>query len=484
MENRKLSSQDFLSAIEKEYPIPKPMENRDTREQLLPKPSTKTKQLLPIYLKVIEENYNGESSAAAVQDISKLSLFDLRQASYKDTRLKLAIRKLAPSVVSVSHFTGIHRMLDCSGFIIDWDDSKGIATVLTSAKLMTSPDHRDDYYIIVRLANGKMLLAEEDYVDYYHNIVTFKVKSDAKLRPLDLYSPLQNLEGVEVVALDRDFYTCELSERCGLFSKDYPYFGCEQLASSTCSTTRVGEGGLLITKEGQIIGINFYDGRRYVHPLPTSVIRLCLRNWNSHGIVMQPWLGFTVIDIADLPPDTYNTYETMYEFSGDSSVVVKEVYKGSPADKVGVRSGDSINAVNGRKLCGGLQEYVKLLNGVFDMLSACSPNQTDTKVFVSVNDNSKLVCAENLSVNDKNFCSSWLGDESDWYLRRPLRGSDPGPRYDVSWYFEQPAAESNTGPNFDVSWYFEQPAAGFDTARGRDRGGTSRHQGVFELSYT
>jgi hypothetical protein len=96
---------------------------------------------------------------------------DLREASYKDTRLKLAIRKLAPSVVSVSHFTGnlrnlslefglikshimkiwhitgVHRRLDCSGFIIDWDDSKGIATVLTSAKLMRSPDNRDDYYV-------------------------------------------------------------------------------------------------------------------------------------------------------------------------------------------------------------------------------------------------------------------------------------------------------------------------------------------------
>jgi hypothetical protein len=45
---------------------------------------------------------------------------------------------------------------------------------------------------------------------------------------------------------------------------------------------------------------------------------------------MQPWLGFTVIDIADLPPDTYNTYETMYEFSGDSSVVVKEVIMINP----------------------------------------------------------------------------------------------------------------------------------------------------------
>jgi hypothetical protein len=138
---------------------------------------------------VLELNYNRGFSAPAVQDISKLSPFgkssccrfsllivfvlksDLREASYKDTRLKLAIRKLAPSVVSVSHFTGnlrnlslefglikshimkiwhitgVHRRLDCSGFIIDWDDSKGIATVLTSAKLMRSPSKRDNYYV-------------------------------------------------------------------------------------------------------------------------------------------------------------------------------------------------------------------------------------------------------------------------------------------------------------------------------------------------
>jgi hypothetical protein len=96
-----------------------------------------------------------------------------------------------------------------------------------------------NFQITVRLANGKILLAEEDYVDYYHNIVTLKVKSDAKLRPLDIYSPLENLEGVEVVALERDFYTCKLSENCGLFCKDYPYFGCELLASSTCGGNQV-----------------------------------------------------------------------------------------------------------------------------------------------------------------------------------------------------------------------------------------------------
>lgn len=37
---------------------------------------------------------------------------------------------------------------------------------------------------------------------------------------------------------------------------------------------------------------------------------------------MRPWLGFTVMDIATLPPDTY---ELMPESSVDSTVVVKEV---------------------------------------------------------------------------------------------------------------------------------------------------------------
>lgn len=46
---------------------------------------------------------------------------------------------------------------------------------------------------------------------------------------------------------------------------------------------QVGEGGPLINKTGIVCGINFFDGHRCVHPLPTSVIDLCLRNWESYG---------------------------------------------------------------------------------------------------------------------------------------------------------------------------------------------------------
>jgi hypothetical protein len=49
--------------------------------------------------------------------------------------------------MKVYYITGFQRKVDCSGFIIDWDDSKGIATVLTSAKLMRSPLDCDDYCV-------------------------------------------------------------------------------------------------------------------------------------------------------------------------------------------------------------------------------------------------------------------------------------------------------------------------------------------------
>lgn len=90
------------------------------------------------------------------------------------------------------------------------------------------------FRLLYRLANGKFLLAEEDYVDYYNNIVTLKVKSDDTLKPVECcLSPIETVEGV-VIALGREFYTCKLSKSNGLIRKDYPYFGCELLVSSTC----------------------------------------------------------------------------------------------------------------------------------------------------------------------------------------------------------------------------------------------------------
>ncbi|KAK1402573.1 hypothetical protein POM88_002178 [Heracleum sosnowskyi] len=387
------------------------------RDSLVYRTGDSLNKYLSIFWSRIQEHYE---SSAPRNDMLKLSPLDLhRKWKSEPTEMSSAIRRISPSVVSVSYFTDVQRTVDCSGIIIDWDDAHGQATILTSAKLMRSPAKRGDYYIVVRLANGKILLAEEHFVDYYHNIAIFKVSSDVKLKPAELDSPpLETLEGVEVVALGRNFHNCKLSESSGLIRLDYPYFGCEFLSSSTCSSTQASEGGPLITKTGHVCGINFFDDHQYVHPLPTtSVINSCKKKWSSNGIVVQPWFGLSVIDISELPRDELETAPVCY---GNSSSVGNLVYEGSPADKVGVRPGDSIVALRGFTVSSASQ-YTEALSVVFDELHPYCPGQTpDIMLFVKGNTGSKAVHAEILRVDDRRFCYCWLGVPS---FMTPLIGS-------------------------------------------------------------
>lgn len=48
--------------------------------------------------------------------------------------------------------------------------------------------------------------------------------------------------------------------------------------------------------------------------LTSTMIQLC-------SVVVRPWFGLSVIDIAELPRDAF---ETMPEFCGDSTAIVKE----------------------------------------------------------------------------------------------------------------------------------------------------------------
>ncbi|XP_074351295.1 putative protease Do-like 14 isoform X1 [Apium graveolens] len=399
----------------------------NNRKLLVYRSGESLKQFFPVYWSKIQKHY--ESSAPPRKVMPKLSPLDFHRKKelrcYEDREMRSAIMYIAPLV---SYFVGVRRKVDCSGVIIDWDDANGQATVLTSSKLMRSPSERDDYYIVVRLENGKILLAEENYVDYYHNIATFKVNSDVKLNHVKLSSPPpESLQGVGVVALRRDFHTCKLSESSGLISTEYPYFGCELLVSSTCSSSQTGEGGPLITKTGQVCGINFFDGYQCVHPLPTSVISSCLDRWKNNGVVVRPWFGLSVIDIAELPHDAF---ETMPEFCGDSTAIVKEVYEGSPAYEAAVSPGDSVTALNEYPVFCAYQ-YAQALSSVSRKLGDYYTYRTPHIMLTVKGNPSRTVVADILRVDDMRFCCSWLGNDSDWSCMEPLVGSQTEPEFDI-----------------------------------------------------
>ncbi|KAK1402581.1 hypothetical protein POM88_002186 [Heracleum sosnowskyi] len=413
-----------------------------SRERLVLRSGETLKQFLPIYLQRILKHYDSKPPPSGFPHLSPRD-FHL----HKDRSMTSAILKIAPSVVSVSVFAGVKRLLDCSGIVFEWDDSTCQATILTSAKLMRFPGKRDNYYFVVRLPSGKILLAEEHYVDYYHNIMTLKVSSDAKLDTVELHSSAPPIEeGVKVVALNRDFYTCRLSESSGTIHADYPYFGCELLRSSTCVGNEVGEGGPLINEMGHVCGINFFDGYQCVHPLPTSVILSCLDTWTSNGIVMQPWFGMTVIDISKLP---YYALDKVARVRGDGTAVIKEVYEGSPADTAGVRPGDSVitlvSQVSYQDLPEALPRGLTSTQNEVSVSSATEYALALSSISKDLNDDSTIdimvflrndsgedvvVRSLNLRVNDKRFCSSLSEHEPNWH--EPLFGSQAQPAYDVA----------------------------------------------------
>lgn len=97
-----------------------------------------------------------------------------------------------------------------------------------------------------------------------------------------------------------------------------------------------------------------------------------------------------------------------------------QVYEGSPANKVGVRPGDSIVALS-KLSVSSASEYTQALSAVFDELNPYCPGKTpDIMLFVEGNAGRKVVNAEILRVDDKRFCCCWLGVAS---FMMPLIGS-------------------------------------------------------------
>ncbi|XP_017223395.1 putative protease Do-like 14 isoform X1 [Daucus carota subsp. sativus] len=333
--------------------------------------------------------------------------------------------KITPSVVSVSSFLGVERKFDCSGLIIDWNSIDNEATVLTSAKLLWSPkDTSLEFHLIVRTADGTLFLAREDYVDYHHNLLTLKIKSTIELKVVDLRCrQAEYVERMSVIALGRDFQTCLPFDYVGELSLAFPNYGCDELLMSTCRFSEICEGGPLITDTGYVIGINFKDA----HSLPAPVILSCLEMWRSFGTVVRPWFGMSVVDVDQLSYCIWERYNIPVE---GSYVVVKEVLKGSIADRNDVRHGDLVSTCNGVSIRSAKQ-YSQLLSKASQVLSACadSSQQSFTVVinpFDRHTDNISIE-AEQVSVDDKRFNYRWQGilsgewNKIDGLLRNPRR---------------------------------------------------------------
>lgn len=85
----------------------------------------------------------------------------------------------------------------------------------------------------MRFVNGMIEVGEEDFVDFYHNLMTVKVKCLTNVKAVSIDTAQEVEDGTEVVSVGRGFLGT-LVEGRGILHKEYPYFGCQELWGSNC----------------------------------------------------------------------------------------------------------------------------------------------------------------------------------------------------------------------------------------------------------
>ena len=103
-------------------------------------------------------------------------------------------------------------------------------------------------------------------------------------------------------------------------------------------------GGPLINIKGEVIGINtaiVASGQGLGFAIPINLARWVMDQILQHGRVIRGWLG---VVIQEVTPDIAEAIGVR------EGIIIAQVIKGSPADRAGLKVGDIIVALNGKKM--------------------------------------------------------------------------------------------------------------------------------------
>jgi serine protease Do len=108
-------------------------------------------------------------------------------------------------------------------------------------------------------------------------------------------------------------------------------------------------GGPLVNIKGELVGINTaifsrtggYQGIGFA--VPSNMAKSVMTQLMNEGKVTRGWLGIT---IQNLTPELAREFN----LKKSSGALVTDMFKGSPAEKAGIRRGDVILEINGKEI--------------------------------------------------------------------------------------------------------------------------------------
>ena len=238
-----------------------------------------------------------------------------------------------------------------TGFIIDLDGS-----VLTNYHVIEQAVENRAVDIVITLKDKRQFGARILGKDAKTDIALLQIQEKngrppAMLLPARLGDSDKVRTGEPVVAIGNPF-GLDYSVSAGIISSKNRNIGqgpFDNYLQTDAAINPGNSGGPLFNTKGEVIGINSaifsrsgqFGGIGFAIPINDG--KSILQNLKKFGRVPRPWLGVITRQVS--PPLAY-----MYNLPADHGLLILNLVDAGPADREGVRSGDIILEMSGRKV--------------------------------------------------------------------------------------------------------------------------------------
>lgn len=238
-----------------------------------------------------------------------------------------------------------------SGFIITQD-----GYIFTNNHVVEKADK-----IKVRLSNGKEYDAKVIGKDAKIDIALIKINASNSLPVVDLGDSDKLRVGDWVLAIGNPF-GLEQTVTQGIVSAKGRVIGSgpyDNFIQTDASINPGNSGGPLFNLEGKVVGINtaiVAHGQGIGFAIPVNMAKDILNDLKSKGKVTRGWLGISVQDITE-------DIAANMGIKDKEGALVADVVGGDPAEKAGIKAGDVIVEIDGKKVH-DTHELLRIVAGV------------------------------------------------------------------------------------------------------------------------
>jgi serine protease Do len=238
-----------------------------------------------------------------------------------------------------------------SGFIISDD-----GFVVTNNHVIEDADE-----ITVKLAGGDEFEARIVGRDPNTDLALIRIESKDRFPAISLGDSDGVKVGEWVVAIGSPF-GLEQTVTAGIVSAKGRVIGSgpyDDFIQTDASINPGNSGGPLINMNGEVVGINtaiIAAGQGIGFAVPINMARNVIEQLRQHGEVTRGWLGVAIQELDDEMAEYYGVEK-------GEGVFVAQVFEGDPADAAGIRAGDIIVSVDGKKVS-TTRELTGLIAGI------------------------------------------------------------------------------------------------------------------------